>query len=423
MKKNCLYLFMVASLSLWSCSDDESVVNDSVRVEQAEVEQIVTRANPIDLTDGERIINKRLQDFSWKFFSVYAQSEDFVGSPLLSPIGLGMSLGIVQNAISDVFLEMLLKTQGLEDLPVEEINKFYAKLFKGIGEVDSHVSFMSSNSFWYSVGNTVSDDFSSILKNYYNVFVCDVDFKEKATIDKINSWCKGVTGGQIEQIMNEINCNKYTSFHLLNANHFQASWSEPFARENNQIASFYKDNGEVVNVEMMHNIVSNAKFGTKDNCQIAELPLSADGFKMFFILPEKGTDVNSLLPNVGQQYLDNLTNADLDIYLPKFEAKSHSFNLWEVMRTMNPELKMDTNQDLNIFSNVEAGVKDLYLSQGVSLSLDEKGIEVSSSIDLTLGHISAGTPVKASIRLDRPFIYGIVETSTNMPLFIGYYGN
>lgn len=47
----------------------------------------------------------------------------------------------------------------------------------------------------------------------------------------------------------------------------------------------------------------------------------------------------------------------------------------------------------------------------------------NGAINLLDAFFMAGTPVKASIRLDRPFIYGIVETSTNMPLFIGYYGN
>ena len=52
--------------------------------------------------------------------------------------------------------------------------------------------------------------------------------------------------------------------------------------------------------------------------------------------------------------------------------------------------------------------------------MDEVGAEAAAITDIA-GFTSVPRPV--TIRLDRPFFYAIVESNTQCPLFIGYYGN
>ena len=57
------------------------------------------------------------------------------------------------------------------------------------------------------------------------------------------------------------------------------------------------------------------------------------------------------------------------------------------------------------------------------MEVDDKGA-VAAAVTAIIGHEMDARPESViDFHMDHPFLYGIIENSTNTPLFIGYYGN
>ena len=74
-------------------------------------------------------------------------------------------------------------------------------------------------------------------------------------------------------------------------------------------------------------------------------------------------------------------------------------------------------EDVNEDTELKATQKTFFL-------VDEEGAEAAAVTDIMADKSALPLQVeKAEMRLDRPFFYAIVESYTQCPLFIGYYGN
>ena len=79
-------------------------------------------------------------------------------------------------------------------------------------------------------------------------------------------------------------------------------------------------------------------------------------------------------------------------------------------------------KDFQLFENVEMPVSQVL--QKTFLKIDEKGAEAAAVTDIKMltADPDASQPKLITVDLNRPFIYGIVEKSTGLPLFIGSKG-
>lgn len=68
--------------------------------------------------------------------------------------------------------------------------------------------------------------------------------------------------------------------------------------------------------------------------------------------------------------------------------------------------------------------KGLKALQKTFFLMDEVGAEAAAVTDIVKRNTSLPVQLEnKTMRLDRPFLYAIVESNTLCPLFIGYYGN
>ena len=167
---------------------------------------------------------------------------------------------------------------------------------------------------------------------------------------------------------------------------------------------------------------SDTKFGylETEDFQAATLPFVNEAYKLFVILPKEGKKVGDIAGIVKPQMFNDFQTRTLDYFaMPKFEVNYTEEKLAQAMQQINPELGFGGLNFQPLLPEI-MGETAIEVLQKTFFKVDEKGAEAAA----VTGIFAKATSVSLSnnMILDRPFIYGIMETSTNCPLFIGYYG-
>lgn len=140
---------------------------------------------------------------------------------------------------------------------------------------------------------------------------------------------------------------------------------------------------------------------------------------MFFITPNGDSSLSSVLAQLkGMPHL--MKNVELtfnmEIALPKFHQCS-SIDILQVTGINSLGVKAN-----RIIDGTDAFFSAAYHS--ADITIDEKGAEAASLSDFHFSTIDINHEIeKQSFVFDHPFIYGIVEMSTSIPVFLGIVEN
>ena len=420
MKTKTLLIGCMAALCMWSCSSKDDVI-DIDKPYEPKPEEPVTRHSytPVQLNETQQAINAKLQEFSWKLFKEVYAINDATKNLMISPISLEIDLGMFQNGIEGKTLEKLLKTQGLDGFKVDEVNDYYKTMITGIAQADDRVTFTSANSLWYHNEYSVADNFKSAIENNYAAKVASADFSDSKTRNMINSWCSDNTGDRIKEMITAL-CPE-DLFHLLNAVYFKGSWLFEFDKSQTKKDEFKTANGNIKEVDMMYKQFSSISYSDAGDFETIVLPFSSPGFMFFAMLPKEDVKMDDAIINsLSPASINSLSTAKGYLYMPKYEVEYEMAALVEVLQAINPELAF--NQDEITFLNTK--VNDVNIMQKTFFKVDEEGVEAAAVTDMSNTYFDNPDNSKiVELRFNRPFVYGIMEASTNMPLFIGYYGN
>ena len=210
--------------------------------------------------------------------------------------------------------------------------------------------------------------------------------------------------------------------YLINAVVFDAEWDKPYDRDYNvQKGDFTDINGAVQNVDFMHS---------------DEYKYLDDGKAVGFIKPYKNNHYSfvALLPNEGvaiKDYIGSLTGAGFinavknsqseTVYasLPKFEYE-YDIQMNEALKTLGmPDAFDDEKADFTKMAASGAG--NIYISAVIHktfISVDELGTKAGAATLVEAA--GGGMPSEPkTVRLDRPFVYAIIDAATALPVFIG----
>jgi serpin B len=212
----------------------------------------------------------------------------------------------------------------------------------------------------------------------------------------------------------------------MNAVYFKSRWSAVFSKEATKVQPFYYANGLTADIALMH-----AYYGTfyvdTDEYQLATKSFVDGAFQFVMILPKEGVDAAKAIPETYnfEKYVNmGMKSVNLELFLPKFTSDYTENNLFNYLANINPTLKFQLD-DLKFIDNLKDDDTELKAMQKTFFLVDEEGAEAAAVTDITLV-TAAGPSIQienAYMRLDRPFFYAIVESNTQCPLFIGYYGN
>ena len=423
MRKSNFILTLALSMIFSACSTVNNPLEDLVIEEPSPtepVDPVSSRgyANPIKLDTKQQQINAKLAAFSWQLFNECYQLREKGKNVLISPVSLEVALGMFINGLTPEEQQRVLKTLGLEDFSLEDVNAYFQTMMEGLADADDVAELHMANSFWYTEDRKVKDDFGKVLADSYKAESYAVNFSMTSTIEAINAWCAKQTKDRIKSILDEVDPSIYSV--LLNAVYFKSSWKNEFEEKNTHKQPFYYADGKDAEVDMMSMSDTKIDYSETEDFQAATLPFVNEAFKFFVILPKNGKRVDDIVGTVKPQLFNDFHTLTLDYFaLPKFEVNYTEEKLAAAMQKINPNLGFGGLNFQPLLPEIMSETL-VEVLQKTFFKVDEKGAEAAAVTAIYAKATSADA--RNVMILDRPFIYGIMETSTNCPLFIGYYG-
>ncbi len=331
---------------------------------------------------------------------------------LISPVSVLYALAMTANGADGKTAEEMLSVLGGHSM--DDLNAYLNSWRWSFAEEDKG-KLKLANSIWMReiAGFKVKDDFLQAGVNYYNAEIYKASF-DASTVRDINQWVAGKTDGMIDHLVNDLSDG--ARMMLINALAFEAEWQKPYEDHQVQNGSFHSADGKSQKAKFMF---SKESVYLEDEGAIGILRNYKGGKYSFgALMPE---DMDAYLATFSgdtlQKVLQNKKSADVRAYLPKFKTE-YSLEMNEVLKEMGMPTAFGRNADFTKMGN-----HDLLINEVIHktyIEVDVWGTKAAAVTAVVMDSGSAMPPPEPKIiRLDRPFIYFILDNETNLPIFLG----
>lgn len=399
-------VLVAAAGALYSCA--------SARVSAGELsaEYESKREGEVKVADG---FTDAAMKFYTELFKSVVAGEEKDENVLVSPLSVYTALSMTANGARGETLSQMEDVFGLD---IATLNESMAAYIEGLPSSDKYKMSMA-NSIWFREKElTVSPDFLQTNADYYGAAVFGAPF-DRSTVDAINKWVKEKTDGMIEDIVDEIPAS--VVMYLINALAFDAEWETIYDENDVSEGVFTTADGEEQTVEFMTG--EEDKYLKLDN---------AEGFIRYYkdrkyafaaLLPDEGVDIDDFIASLNAEALsDALTNAASEFVIasiPKFEY-DYDVELGKMLTAMGIVDAFDP--DKADFSGIgKTGLGNMFINKVIHktyISVAERGTRAGAATSVVMDVTSE--PIEQhTVKLDRPFVYMIIDMQYNLPIFIG----
>ncbi|MFI3254212.1 MAG: serpin family protein [Eubacteriales bacterium] len=337
---------------------------------------------------------------------------------MISPLSIATALSMTGLGADGDTLSEMEEVFGLSKDAMASYLSAYIESLPSTETAEFHLA----NSIWVKDDPklTVQDSFLGDNKAYFDPDVFKAPF-DSGTLSEINKWTKTNTNGMIDKVLEEI--PKEAVLYLINALCFEGEWENTYYEEQVRDRVFYHLDGTETTVDMMYSSESGYLEG--ESFIGFSKPYKDNTYRFVGLLPEEGGSTDEILAELTanpESFLEQLaTSEDFvdSVALPKFEQE-FSAELSETLESLGMTSAFDV--DLADFAKMgEHTDENIYISQVIHktyIQVDELGTKAGA---VTSGGMSGGgAPSETKeVHLDRPFVYMIVDTEENLPLFMG----
>lgn len=356
-------------------------------------------------------LSENVMNFSAKIFSHTAGENN----SLVSPVSLLYALAMTANGADG---QTLAEFEKLIDTDMNKLNSYLAAFTTNMPQ-SSKAKLDMANAIWFrDNGFTANEDFLDINRNYYGAGVYTAPFDD-GTVKDINNFVKDATDGQIDKILDNI--PQSTVMYLLNALSFDGEWEEKYKKEQIHDGTFTAYDGSIQTVKMMYS--QENRYIEDENTTGFTKDYKGGNYRFVALLPDENTDIIDYVKALTGEKLTNLLNTQsctVDVGIPQFES-NYAAEMKDILTDMG--LGSFFNPVGADFSKLGSAQYNLYVSSVIhktTLTLDDNGTK-AAAITLVSQNEGAAAPPEdlKTVVLDRPFVYMIVESQTDIPVFIG----
>lgn len=301
------------------------------------------------------------------------------------------------------------------------LNKALTSQPEYLRENEQPLIFNVANALWAQKDFLFDQAFLDTLSANYDAGLKLVDFNNPEEARAlINLWVAAQTNDKISELIPSGVLNEMTRLVITNAIYFKGAWVNRFDEEETKNGSFTLADGSSVSVPFMHGNFTLSAL-VDDKLSAVRLPYEGRNFAMAAIMPL--TDFagfeSQLTASELEQILADLQSASamLDLSMPKFQAET-SISLADQLIALGMPDAFDAQKA--DFSGM-TGSPDLMIGSVIhqaTIDVNEEGTEAAAATAVSMSLTSM--PVMSyTIRLDKPFIYVIYETTTNTIVFMG----
>lgn len=336
---------------------------------------------------------------------------------MVSPLSVMYALSMTANGARE---ETLVQMEDVLGMQMDELNA-YLKGYRSILPEDEKYKLSIANSIWLTDDDrfTVEDDFLKTNEEYYDAGIFKVPFND-ATCKEINAWVEEHTDGMVKDILNKIPAEAV--MYLVNAMAFDAEWQTIYKENQIRPGVFHAADGNEQEVTMMH---SDEYIYLHDDDATGFVKDYADGAYAFVaLLPNEGMSVDeyvqSLTADKLEALLSNREEKTVKATLPKFESE-YATEMGELLQEMGmTDAFNEASADFTGLGTSTDG--NLYISRVLHktfIAVDERGTKAGAATVVEMAEGCAILEEEIFVTLDRPFVYMIIDTRVNMPLFMG----
>ena len=371
------------------------------------------------------------------YSTVYAKALD---SYLMFSLDLAerIELGEKNIAISplSVYAALLMLTEGsggntrtellsaLHLSSLDEARNWFNDMLKVLLDVSEPAKLDIANSIWIQEGFPVNKSYVDSLKENYLAEVLYADFVHDplGAAKRINKWVYDKTHKFIDKIVDPGSIDYMTRIVLINTIYFKANWTRAF--EEVALGDFHT-NDKVVRVRYLRGIMK-VHLLKERNYTALSLDYKGTDVKFVVIMPNNGNlvdfiqglDKDELLGILDRLFSSRRVTVNL--YLPKYDVDSGILSLKEALQELGIRSVFHPQKaDLSLM--VEGEQKILYVRDVLHrarVKVDLAGTEAAATTAVTLT-FSAELLEYPMVKIDRPFIFLLVEPKSYTILFIG----
>ena len=384
-------------------------------VKSSNLMEEITVLNVTDKPADEQFIENTM-NYSIELFKKVAPKDE---SSLVSPLSTMLALSMTANGADNATRTEMEKLLGGE-IPLDTLNEYLCTYSNSLPPSENSKLHIA-NSIWFrDAENRLKVQPSFLQKNadYYNATAYKAPFND-ATIKDINAWVSDKTDGMIDEIIDTISDNNL--MYLINAIVFDAKWETKYNSNDISDETFNSIDGNGQTVKMMFSKESRyIKYGNgtgfiKDYAN--------KDYSFVALLPDRDVNINDYIASfTGKGFADAVNNASYDsvkVFLPKF-SYSYSISLNDSLKALGIPTAFDPgNADFSKMATSSGG--NIYIGNVLHktfISVDESGTKAAAVTKV--GAKATGMQLDYyTVKLDRPFVYAIIDNATGLPIFLG----
>ena len=431
-KKLLSALALTMSLPLTACSNAVSFENiqdfkEPIIEESSELETEMPESEQEFITEEQTDEYIENEDFDYVSTTSLTEATRIIdeiydnSNILFSPLSLNMALGMVSEGANGNTKTELYNYLGREDY--DDYAKFYIKNLKEKSSDNNNSKYDSkyliANSIWTNENIEFKKDYIQLLEEKYYALSSNIDVNDsEKSSEKINNWVDENTEGLIKKIISPTDITEETSAILVNTVYFEDSWLEPWELYEN----FEFTNFEGVKTKIPGLMDKDANSYYENNKAIGFSKMYNNGIKFIGIIPKEDGEFNVSDLNIEELIESETYEYEVKAYMPKFKYDCTK-SLKNTLSDKIPTSFDSENSDFSNISDYPTRISDII--QTCKIELDEEGTKAAAAtsiIMMTNSSIDIPKEIK-EVRLDKPFVYMIIDSNNNEILFIGKYIN
>ena len=356
---------------------------------------------------------------------VRSQGEEDV---LLSPLSAALALAMAANgAEGDTLAQFEAVLSG--DAGLDVLNALCQALTEDCQSLGGSTECSLANSLWTDPEGMIREDFIGKCRGVFGAQVLQAELSDPAIVPALNGWVSDHTGGMIPELISEP-FSENTAALLVNALYLKNTWETEFDPLDTWEMDFTHAGGETEAMDFLHHFDRHFPYLETEEAQGVLLPYDDGRLAFFALMPRVYPDAPDF-----ETWLDALDGAALAellrsageeealflrLSLPKFEAEWKG-ELKGALSALGLDLAFDP--DRADFSLLGEDPRGYFLSQVIHatrLEVNEEGTKAAAATVVAAESGAAAPPPEGvELDLDRPFLYGIADRETGVPLFLG----
>ena len=377
----------------------------------------------VDLMDGVEareveavdldVLNASVSDFAIRIFNAAEKGEN----TFLSPMSILFALAMTSNGAAGETLDQMEQVFGIRR---DELNGYLHTYLNSLTEGEK-IKLGIANSIWFKNDSKLTVKQSFLQKNadYYGAEIYKTPF-DLTTVADINSWVRRETRGMIPMIINNIPDDAI--MYLINTIAFEAEWAATYESRQVRSGIFTKEDGTEQRADFMYS--TEGKY-IEDEYATGFIKNYSGKYAFVALLPNEGVSLSDYIDSLDGEGIASMLSSPLrttvKTSLPKFSTE-YEADISEILVEMGMIDAFDVyDADFSeLGSYEELGIYIGSVLHKTYIDVAERGTKAAAVTVVSVKDGAAAPPQDPKeVYLDRPFIYMIIDTENNIPLFIG----